>query len=762
MTHIPRALLLLGAGVCSMAASAVSTTTLVEDGGARCVILLAPDAAPCAKVAAAEFRLYLRRISGVDVPVRAPAASAGREGVTAVLIGASERTRTLGIDSQGIPSEGFVLHVGPDLVAVVGNDGPAYGVNYRFSTDSAGTLYGVYRLLEMLGVRWFYPGEGGDVVPRTPTVRIPHGTTQNHPAFPYRHTGYAEFEWGRRVGAGGDRDVWSTRHTCSLDLHRDHHEGQPTWFLPNADGHPGYQADLAHPEVIKAVAGMAARRFETRPIGQRYYLVIPLDGRAFPDDGARSRWVMSGAVGVAERLRTSHPSGRIVYCAYNDSRVPPPDLSRLPPNVVVLIALSRGELLEPERRAAAYELIKAWQDRRPEAIYFCRYGGGRLRMMPAFIPHVIAADVKRLNTMSEEGACPIRGEMNFVGVKAGSPFSWWEHLNEYVTAKLLWDPRRDVDALLRDICLRLFGPASEPMEAFLKLCENAYLDPTQRDLFAVETIDQLEILLKQAHLAVKETPFEARLDAVHDGFASLARIRSKLRRDDAASTEVVDAGLACHLTFDEGQGGETVERVSGDACEIRDAEWTAGVTGQALIFGEANSGVRIGPVDLSDTDYTIEAWVRVDSPERGEAYIVGPDAWNRQLLMVNFGLPTNRGQSGRLVLMHRRWEKGENVRLDSAPFEFVAGRWVHVCGTFGRRDGMATYIDGRLAGLNMDLTRPSTMSAFWVGASGNGATKASHDLFKGFPGAVDEIRIWRRELSSSEVRIQAVRRIARP
>jgi len=68
---------------------------------------------------------------------------------------------------------------------------------------------------------------------------------------------------------------------------------------------------------------------------------------------------------------------------------------------------------------------------------------------------------------------------------------------------------------------------------------------------------------------------------------------------------------------------------------------------------------------------------------------------------------------------------------------------------------MAVYVNGHLRGLDMNLTKASDMGLCWVGTSGNGGTKDDGDTFSGFPGAIDTVRISRRELSAEEVRRQA-------
>ena len=722
---------------------------LCRDGRARAVIVLPERPAPCVEVAARELIAHVRLITGVELPQIQVAdgqpLAAMAKGRVPILLGDSAWAREQGIKPRELPAEGFVVRVRQNLVIVAGHDGPSYGQNYRFNTDPAGTLYGVYRLLEGLGIRWVYPGAGGCSYPETPgELSVPEGEVRDAPYFAYRHTQYGEFLWGRRTSAGGDRDVWSTRHTSSTDLQKNHRQPHPDWFLPNANGEPGAQADLTHPEVVRTLAEMAGKRFASLgQAGLKYYLVIPLDGRALPADDARSQWVTKAVVAVANQLGESHPDGRIVYCAYNDYKKPPAELKRLPENVVVLIAQSRASLLDETKREEAYELVRAWQQRRPKAIYFCRYSGGRLGMVPALIPRTIARDLQGLKRLSETGLAPIRGEMNFVGVKAGSPFSWWEHINEYVTAKLLWNPDQDVAAILDDLCQHQFGPAAPPMRRLLDGCEKAYAAAAERDLFSPKTIRSLEALLAEAkELAKDSPPHAARVAFIEAGFAPLRRMRAK-QEDVTPAPENPDAELILRLGFEKG------EKLRGT---LRQTTWADGIKGRGLRLAEPGACVQLEPIPLRDCDYSYEAWIKPDRCVQGDQFLFGPAMWERQMLKIDYGLPTNDGHSGRLVLKHRRWEGGKSIRLVSAPQEFRVGQWYHVVGTFSRKNGMALYLNGQLVGLNMALTEPSDMDLLHIGASGQGRTREPDDTFAPFQGVLDEVGIYRRELSLREVR----------
>ena len=136
------------------------------------------------------------------------------------------------------------------------------------------------------------------------------------------------------------------------------------------------------------------------------------------------------------------------------------------------------------------------------------------------------------------------------------------------------------------------------------------------------------------------------------------------------------AGLAVHLAFDEGKGSLTRDAARKKPCKIMNAAWTDGRLGRALELSGEQSAVRIEPLSLADTDYTL----------------------------------------------------------------------------------MALYIDGRLVALDTTATEPSKYLATLVGASGDGSTKDPSDLIGCFKGAIDEVRIYTRELSYREVLDHAQRR----
>ena len=84
--------------------------------------------------------------------------------------------------------------------------------------DEGGSLNAVYHLLRSLGVRWFMPGEVGEVVPRMDTVSIDNleRDTTIRPDYPLRYSNwynYSGFPGTMSFGAGESASIPAT--TCS-------------------------------------------------------------------------------------------------------------------------------------------------------------------------------------------------------------------------------------------------------------------------------------------------------------------------------------------------------------------------------------------------------------------------------------------------------------------------------------------------------------------------------------------------------------------
>ncbi len=740
-----------------------TSVALVESAEPRAVIVTAAKPAGAVPYAVGELREHVRQITGTSLPhvetetVALEEIRHAHPGATVVLIGRSALTDALGIKPpEAVDGSRLVVREG--LVAVVGRDDIGFSLDYSKGPTSCGTLYGVYELLHRLGVRWYFPEEEGTVLPDADTLRLTLGDTLHAPRFPYRFVSYGqEMQWLRRIGAGGDRNPWATRHTfeTTIDFHKRFGETRPEWFSVDRSGGRTHGVAFAHAGVIPAIVEAARGYFTSSwPEGlRRYFLVIPADGtyychcdictpqieRSRGDRGDMSNYVARAAVEVADAIRAEFPDKRIVYCAYSNYKLPPTDVDKLPANLEVLIAEARHRLVTPEAKREAYQLLRDWQALEPNAIYFCRYYNNTLGTVPKVMHSLIRDDIRQIAEIANAGPSPVLGEMNFGPSSPDIDSAWWNNLNLYVTARFLWDPQTDLDALLDDFCLHYYGPAAKPMRAFWARGDKLFEDPSQRARWSAESIGAMDDLLGQAIDAVApDSIYRRRLSRIDEGFKTLRALR--LRLVEPSNPSDLDAGLASWFGFEGGHGQTVRDHIRGTRGEVSRATVTQGRHGQALQLAGEFSGVRIEPVKVSDA-YTVEAWIRPSRTIFDGAYsILDGGVGDRFSFHIH---------DARLQLWHHSGEPGwaGGERFWNTPAQdFRPGHWYHVAGTFSREHGMTLYVNGEMIAIDMTKTRPSAYPIAVIGARDVDASDRS------FPGAIDEVRIYQRELSPAEVR----------
>lgn len=733
-------------------ASSAHAMDLVTQGVPNAVIVVADEAPPSVSFAAQELNRYIERMTGTPLEVMTVSAQARERlasvtaGRAAVLVGESAYTRTYGVPRQPLASEGFEIRTLDNVLSIVGHDDRGFDLNYDRNPSSAGTLYGVYRFLEELGCRWYYANPEYHVVPTFDTLTIDDMDIVDAPYFEYRFT-YGQYEWRRRLGFGGTVDPWSTRHTFTQTIRPEQRYGEshPEAFVN------GFH--FPHPGVMDVVV-KAARSFMQgrRPTGKNYFLVIPSDHYEGHDCAAchEARTPERGPLGefsdlvgravVETAKQVADLPGKIVYCAYEKYRLPPRDIERLPRNVVVLLALSRVPFNNPDTRAAGWDLIDQWQSVAPARLYFCRYYNSFLKLTPSYAPRMIARDIQRMKAYNEEGQLSIGGEMNFGSVSPEHPYAWWFNINEYVTAKMLWNPDQDIDVLLQDYYDRFYGVAAEPMGRFFDRLEELYHTPQQLHLYSLPVIEELEGYLQEAQKLADGTRWAKHVAYIDQGFDPVRAIRQKLAQND--TVEERSAPVAS-FPFDE-QRGERTRDVARDVhAHISGATWTRGVRGSALRFDGENSYVSFPRLNLKETDYSFELWMMPEEITFGRSqYLIGPHSWEQ----VAFRL-----SNGALTLLHRHQAphySASLVRLIARSAELKPRHWYHVVGTFSQQHGMAMYINGVLVAMDPTLNRSSDFGVHFIGAGGRRGPEQMIDHFKG---VIDEVKIYRRELTLGEV-----------
>jgi len=199
--------------------------TLIVDGGRpRAEIVIAEQPPRSVKLAASELQAYIEKITGARLAI--VTAPTGKEPVK-IFVGESDHTRSLGVTTEDLERDAFRMVSGFDWLALVGRDqdfvpvepwarhhgdwlndkqrkweklaghpwrNPVASRIYKdyskqldiWSYDHRGSLNAVYTFLRSLGVRWYMPGDLGEILPQSRQIALPQLDRTVRPAFGVR------------------------------------------------------------------------------------------------------------------------------------------------------------------------------------------------------------------------------------------------------------------------------------------------------------------------------------------------------------------------------------------------------------------------------------------------------------------------------------------------------------------------------------------------------------------------------------------------
>ncbi|MCA1810062.1 MAG: DUF4838 domain-containing protein [Lentisphaerae bacterium] len=262
---------------------------IVEDGRPNAAIVVAEDAPRLVALAAEDLRDYVMKISGAKLPIVAEPNNAGPVNI---FVGRSAYTDMLGVTAADLQHGAYLIKSGPKHLVLLGHDtaftppvpeiyargtsdreraqaawtemtrdrtdgvwGNPYGSmhrNYNAATDTwfydqSGSMNAVYGFLRDLGVRWYLPGDVGEVVPKMSSLALPEIDRVVLPDFPVRRffgpsyfvLSRDDLLWMRRLGLNQGYPV--------LGL------GPQVHGMRNMMGRP--EMFEAHPEYYALIAG---------------------------------------------------------------------------------------------------------------------------------------------------------------------------------------------------------------------------------------------------------------------------------------------------------------------------------------------------------------------------------------------------------------------------------------------------------------------------------------------------------------------------
>ena len=574
-------------------------TFLIENGQPHAEIIIAEKPARMTKLAAKELKTYLEKISGAKLEVRTTPTA----GKAHIFLGKSSHTEALKLATNGLENGAFRMASGADWLALVGPDDDfvpiePWGrmrstaeqarVNGEFDTitgdtfwnnfsglymryhqkldvwdyDDAGTLNAVYAFLRGLGVRWFAPGELGEVVPRQATIVLPGVNKTVKPDFGMRrfmfytdHTGIGDKAiWTLRLGLNQGHKIGGITQIChgmKFVLMRDEMKRtHPEMYLLTGGKRDTTTKGAGYPDLNSPLFFEQQLKYSRVMFDHYREPMISLDlvdgyGGLTSDDpkwraqltpergwaGTMSDQVWGYINRVALELYKSHPDRLVSGLAYSAYKMPPASIEKLSPNLVLIETRQRQSFWDEAKRSEHHTMREAWMKKLSSGKYltwdYTINARSEQAGRPVFYTKQIARDLRELKghtlgEMIEIYDHPAGKEASF----GYDPFAL-EHLNLYVTAQLWWDAEQNLDALLADYFTSYYGPAAKPMQAFAEFSEANWMHMGQDGA----KIGEAFTLLATAQAAADpQSPPGRRIQKIADLMKPLRTLEQQLSR----------------------------------------------------------------------------------------------------------------------------------------------------------------------------------------------------------------------------------------
>jgi len=467
---------------------------LAANGEALAPIVISEKASDSVKIAAADLKKYLDQMTGANFKIETG------DGAKGIVLGSKSEFPTPALDDALEISnvfdgkEAYAIRTSTARILILGG------------TD-LGASHGVYRLLEEMGCRWFFPNATAnwEVIPSTPGLEFQRDVT-DRPAFLYRGiwAGYGIFgddhhpsataavprsavgdfaDWARR-NVQGKSFVVQAGHNLSnvVGVNRAEFEAHPEYFaLSGGKRTGGPQLELGNPRVREMIIEWVRDYFTKNPDADMFS-VDPADGYgasespetvAYAGNASDAQFKMANE--VAQMLQKEFPGKMVGMYAYNWHSDPPP--FDLEPNVYIQLTmgfnagkLSLDQLFEQwplkARNLGFYDYYSVW---RWDADL---WPGGRAGNKNYIIDKIRL--FQKLNAQSKAFATSISAE---------SSNNWGPNgRGYYLASKLMWNPQLDPEEVLQDFYDKAFGPASDEMKKFYDFQDNV---PPMRTLSVV-------------------------------------------------------------------------------------------------------------------------------------------------------------------------------------------------------------------------------------------------------------------------------------
>lgn len=518
---------------CSLVCGAARSADLVLEPE-RTEVLISAKATSPTRFAASELTNFLSRVFGRAVPVvKTP--TAGR---TQIVVGTNEWSAAEGLDPATLEKpDSFFIKATPERLYLCGEDGTcrwfeevvANGRGQGLLTGPRASLFAVYEFLETYAdCRFYFPGELGEIVPKADRIRVPVGLTTHVPDLLIRRY-YHPIESGYHSADGwmkGNEHSFSKGLTlnwlrlrmgtfdipCCHGINRYYYlerfgKEHPEYFALKKDGarftkYEGYESSKwgmvcfssavtnelyedikayflgKDPATRKIHRGWGGKWEYPNNMRGKYADIMPNDSQyacqcerckaqyKVGDRNYMTELVWGYTRDIAQRLIDEKVPGCVAQMAYAEySRVPDFDL---PTNVMVMVAKTGPfAIRKKEKTAQDNAEIRKWRAKTGGVwiwTYPNKYGELNVPGVPTMTPHAWGDYYREIAP-------------DIFGIFAESECDrfFFNHLNYYVFSRLCWNTKIDVNAVLDEYYVRMYGAAASEAKRFCEELEDVFL-----------------------------------------------------------------------------------------------------------------------------------------------------------------------------------------------------------------------------------------------------------------------------------------------
>ena len=505
----------------------IGNKTVISATAENTQIVIAPKAPSTVRFAAQELQFFLSRILGKDIPVVRNVTP----GKVSFILGDNVWSRKAGIDFSKLCSEGFFIKSSGSNIFIAGIDDKKANAFYAVEKGGAatqrydrGTELGVYTFLERFaGVRMYFPGEMGTIIPAKKSLDLPSIDLFDRPDYTIRRTytwhdgewfekvtpaqrlalknlnlhrlrmgsnnyiichGLNHFKYIQRFGKTNPEYFAVSSNGSRSNVAGSHFSGQLCFNSPVTE--EIYQ-DLrsyfkGEPASVRKVLNYKGTAYGWGPNvnpGRNIIDVMPQDSmegcrcpKCLPLVSTKKQnpqyatdFIWNHVISWANRLKKEGLKGNLGMMSYSPyGGIPKADI---PDNIMVQVAT--GGPWYMSRLAEDKVRLKAWAEKLNHKVFLWNYINVgfsiRIYAIPYMTPNAVAEYYKAVSPWVD-GA---------FGESEGKRFLY-HYLNYYIMGRVTWDTKADHRAILKEHHRLMFGKGAPQMEEFYNTLERKWLN----------------------------------------------------------------------------------------------------------------------------------------------------------------------------------------------------------------------------------------------------------------------------------------------